>query len=273
MGNYDYKCDVWSCGVILYIMLCGYPPFRGSNDQAVLAQINRGFFSFNGKEWAGVSSEAKSLIMKMLTRNPLRRPTAQEIFNDHWIQTRWNSKSHDTLLSIKSIKNLGLFRVIYIQASKQLQKLAMEYIASQLISGRDTNDLRDTFIALDTNGDGKLTTEEIKNGFKNAGFNDQDINSIIEFCDGDGSGCIDYTEFLTATLNWEQVLSREKIEIVFNSFDKNHNGTVTLEEIKEFFGENASRIEEEVWKHLINEADLNGDGKLDLEEFVMLMTR
>ena len=54
--------------MILYIMLCGYPPFRGSNDKMVLAQVNRGFFSFTGKEWAGVSSEAKALIMKMHTK-------------------------------------------------------------------------------------------------------------------------------------------------------------------------------------------------------------
>ena len=63
-------------------MLCGYPPFRGSNDKEVLAHITRGYFCFAGQEWAGVSTEAKGLIMKMLTRNPLRRPNAIEIFND-----------------------------------------------------------------------------------------------------------------------------------------------------------------------------------------------
>ena len=63
-------------------MFCGYPPFRGSNDKAIFAQIKRGYFSFTGKEWAGISSEAKDLIMKMLTRNHHRRPAAKEVFND-----------------------------------------------------------------------------------------------------------------------------------------------------------------------------------------------
>ena len=103
-GSYDYKCDVWSCGVILYIMLCGHPPFRGSNDKIVLAQVNRGFFSFTGKEWAGVSSEAMALIMKILSRNPMLRPTAREIFNKAWIQNRFNNRLHDNLLEIKSLK-------------------------------------------------------------------------------------------------------------------------------------------------------------------------
>lgn len=268
MGNYDYKCDIWSCGVILYIMLCGYPPFRGSNDKAVLAQITRGYFSFNGREWTGISTESKALIMKMLTRNPLRRPTAREIFNDPWIQNRFNNKMKDNILAIKSLKNLSNFR-----ASRQLQKVAMEYIASQLTSTNETNHLRDAFIALDTNGDGKLSIEELRKGFILAGFSIEDINSIIEYCDGDGSGFIDYTEFLTATLNWKKILSREKLETVFKAFDTDKNGTISLHEIRQFFGETGMDIEDEVWKDMMNEADLNGDGQIDLEEFIKLMIK
>lgn len=93
-------------------MLCGYPPFRGSSDKVVLAQITRGYFSFTGKEWTDISSEAKSLIMKMLTRNALRRPTAVEIFNDPWIQNRFNGKIKDKALALKSLKNLSNFRVL-----------------------------------------------------------------------------------------------------------------------------------------------------------------
>ncbi|OMJ66944.1 hypothetical protein SteCoe_36044 [Stentor coeruleus] len=268
MGSYDCKCDVWSCGVILYIMLCGYPPFRGSNDKAVLAQITRGYFSFNGKEWTGISTEAKALIMKMLTRNSLRRPTAREIFNDPWIQNRFNNKMQDNILAMKSLKNLSNFR-----ASRHLQKVAMEYIASQLTSTSDTNHLRDAFVALDTNGDGKLSIEELKKGFKLAGFSISDINSIIHSCDGDGSGFIDYTEFLTATLNWKKILSREKLETVFRAFDKDKSGSISLIEIREFFGESGISIEDEVWKDMMNEADLNGDGQIDLEEFIELMLK
>ena len=66
-GNYDEKCDVWSCGVILYIMLCGYPPFNGETDDEILQAVKKGTFDFPKEEWGTVSQDAKDLINKMLT--------------------------------------------------------------------------------------------------------------------------------------------------------------------------------------------------------------
>lgn len=249
-------------------MLCGYPPFRGSSDKAVLGNINRGYFSFIGKEWTGISSEAKSLIMKMLTRNPQRRPTATEIFNDNWIQQRFNNNLQDNPLGLMSLKNLTHFR-----ASRHFQKVVMEFMAAQLTSPEETNDLRKAFIALDKNGDGKLSLTELNSGFKLAGFGQSDIQSIITFCDGDRNGYIDYTEFLTATLNWKKILNKEKLQSVFNVFDQDLSGKISLSELKTFFGESGKQIEDDIWKEMMNEADLNGDGQIDIDEFVKLMIK
>lgn len=149
----------------------------------------------------------------------------------------------------------------------------MEYIASQLITTTETQHLREAFISLDKNGDGKLSTEELKTGFTSAGFDLNDINSIISYCDGDGNGQIDYTEFLTATMNWKKVLTKEKLEIVFNAFDTDKSGYISLGEIKDFFGEGGNDIKGNVWADMMNEADTNGDGKIDIEEFLKLMTK
>ena len=64
--NYNEKCDVWSCGVILYILLCGYPPFNGPSDAIIMEKVKTGAFSFNTEEWKFISNEAKDLIVKML---------------------------------------------------------------------------------------------------------------------------------------------------------------------------------------------------------------
>lgn len=74
--KYDEKCDVWSCGVILYILLCGFPPFNGQTDEIIMAEVKTGKFNFDGEEWVHVSEQAKNLIRKMLVKDPKKRPSA-----------------------------------------------------------------------------------------------------------------------------------------------------------------------------------------------------
>ena len=84
---YNEKCDVWSCGVIMYILLCGYPPFKGNNHKEIFEKIKTGKFSFAANEWKNISKEAKYMIKKMLTFNPDERVSADVALNDQWIQS------------------------------------------------------------------------------------------------------------------------------------------------------------------------------------------
>ncbi len=74
--SYGLKCDVWSVGVILYILLCGYPPFNGSNDYKIMKRIMKGEFQFPAEEWNFMSNEVKDLITKMLHTDPEQRYSA-----------------------------------------------------------------------------------------------------------------------------------------------------------------------------------------------------
>lgn len=75
--NYDEKCDVWSCGVILYILLCGYPPFGGRSEDEILKKVRIGKFKFEPEDWDRISEDAKNLIKKMLTLDPKKRISAE----------------------------------------------------------------------------------------------------------------------------------------------------------------------------------------------------
>jgi calcium-dependent protein kinase len=77
LENYNEKCDVWSCGVILYILLCGYPPFSGRSEDDILAKVKSGKFRFDPEDWDHISADAKELIQKMLTLNPSKRISAE----------------------------------------------------------------------------------------------------------------------------------------------------------------------------------------------------
>ena len=84
-GNYDISCDMWSAGCMLYILLCGYPPFYGDDNNEILQMVARGVFDFDGEEWDDIDDGAKDLIRKLITR-PERRMTAAEALQHRWLR-------------------------------------------------------------------------------------------------------------------------------------------------------------------------------------------
>ena len=106
--NYDEKCDVWSCGVILHILLCGYPPFRGKTEKEILEKVETGYFSLSGPEWKTVSSKAKMLLKLLLTYEAKERVSAEQALNHSWIQihTKIEAVTHrDAQLALQALRN------------------------------------------------------------------------------------------------------------------------------------------------------------------------
>ncbi len=89
--------------------------------------------------------------------------------------------------------------------------------------------------------------------------------------DVDQNGSIDYSEFVMATLNKKNLLSAERLESAFKIFDKDNNGYIDVNEIKEVLGRSNTTITDDVWKDLIMEVDLNGDGEISFKEFQKMM--
>lgn len=86
--RYDEKCDVWACGIILYILLCGYPPFLGKSDDQIKKKVCTGVFQFDGEDWSTISNEAKEIIRKMLVLDVSRRSSAFDALTDDWIRDK-----------------------------------------------------------------------------------------------------------------------------------------------------------------------------------------
>jgi hypothetical protein len=82
--RYDNKCDVFSCGVLLYVLLCLYTPFDGDDDNDILRKVMRGKFAFPVEEWGCVSEEAKDFVKKLMSKYPRRRPSAKEALEHEW---------------------------------------------------------------------------------------------------------------------------------------------------------------------------------------------
>lgn len=267
--SYDSKCDVWSAGVILYILLCGYPPFNGKKDADIIKKVKKGTYNFAGDNWMNVSKEAKDLITKMLEYNPKDRCTALEALNHPWIVSHKNVEA--TLhkpLAIKSLMHLKKFK-----AEEKLKQAAMSFIVTQLMNEKEKKSLQEVFQAIDANGDGQLSKEELFNGCSKVfgeSMSFEQVEAIFEKVDVDGSGSIDYHEFLVATANEEVVFSTKNLKEAFNYMDKDGSGEITLKEIKDVLGQ-SQNISDDVWEQIIAEADKNGDGVISFEEFMQMM--
>lgn len=109
-GLYDEKCDIWSIGVILYILLCGYPPFNGSNENEIMLGVKRGVIAFPKEEWSNISPEAIDLIKKMLNGNPKKRPSAEECLKEPWF-VRFKSWVSTQAIAKNAIRNMRNIKV------------------------------------------------------------------------------------------------------------------------------------------------------------------
>jgi len=266
-GKYDHMADLWSCGVIMYVLLCGYPPFHGDTDADVLAKVRSANFSFIAADWRNVSEDAKNLIRMLLKLNPKERFTAEQALNHVWV-TKTAPKAKGVSLSGGLVDNLRTFR-----SQNKLKKAALHVIATQL-SENQIKTLRDTFVMLDENGDGLLTSKELREGITKAGFEEvpADLQQILEDVDSDGSGMIDYTEFLAATLDKQMYLQEDICWAAFRVFDRDGDGKISKEEIAQVLGDGdiASMAKRDI-AELMKDVDANGDGEIDFQEFMQMM--
>lgn len=190
-GKYDQKCDIWSSGVICYILLCGYPPFNDRNDHVVIEKIKKGDFEFPIEEWANVSAEAKDFVRKLLTLEPESRPSATDALKHTWILKRRKTDSLNNPQSEKALLNLKTFR-----ADRKLQQAAWVYLVSYLSTREEKNELMKTFKALDLNGDGQLSRDELIQGYEKimgAREAEREVDNIMAAVDTNKSGFIDYS--------------------------------------------------------------------------------
>ena len=253
--KYNEKCDLWSCGVIMYILISGEPPFndpRADND-AIMKKVEIGKYDLTSGIWKTVSKEAKDLVKKLLTYDPSERINAEDALKHPWIADRESMKI-DSKTAENALSNLQNFR-----ADQKLKQAALTYIASQLISKSEQERLAKIFKALDENGDGQLSKDEILGGYEEhfgKHLDEDELDRLFTSVDVDNSGFIDYSEFIMATMNEKKNISEEKLKSSFEIFDKDGNGTITHSEIKEVLGASVA-ISDEAVTEIINQVDKN----------------
>lgn len=260
--NYSFEADLWSLGVILYILLSGLPPFWGDNEEQIFKMVLKGEVDFKTAPWPSISSSAKDLVQRLLTKDASKRATCKSILQHSWLQQEGQA-------SDKPLDNVVLTRMKNFANMHKLKKTALMVIGSCL-SADEIAGMKKMFKRFDENGDGTITVKELQSAIENLGdaIPAEEVAKIMAAADVDGDGKIDYNEFVAATINVNQLEKEDLIQKAFQEIDEDGSNAISITELEKAltkFG-----IREDV-SELVKLADKNGDNQIDYAEFVLLM--
>jgi len=186
---------MWSCGVIMYLLLTNTLPFKGSTNELTLEAIKTAEVDYSDKVWSQFDPETKNLVAALLDRNPSTRIRAQEALNHVWIKRLLSEKENTNTQNeflINSLRNLKNFL-----AQCTLQKAALVYIASQVSDPKEEEKISNLFNTLDKDKDGQITENDLYEAFneiyKNSFKAKKEAAATIKMADLNGNGVIDYT--------------------------------------------------------------------------------
>ena len=276
-NNYNEKCDIWSCGVIMYTLLSNNKPFDGKNEDEIISKIEKGEFDLKSQPFDKISDNAKDLIQKLLIMDTEKRINAQEALNHIWFKENRSkelfNQIYDENVTIKLIDNLKKYKKTSI-----IQETALAYLVHNFPQMKDIINSGKLFNQIDLNGDGKISEQELYQGLSKRLKSDtleEDVKKIFQNLDMDDNGTIEYEEFIRAAVTKEKFMGENVLRFAFRFFDKDNSGKIEFEEIEKIFKNSVTdqnNIESALSK-IIYEVDSNRDGKISFREFCILMKK
>ncbi|XP_022734013.1 calcium-dependent protein kinase 24-like [Durio zibethinus] len=264
--NYGKEIDIWSIGVILYILLCGVPPFWADTEEGIAHAIIKGKIDFERDPWPKVSREAKDLVRSMLDPNPYSRMAVQEVLEHPWIQDFERAPNVNLGENVRT-------RIKQFSLMSKFKKEVLRVVADNL-PNEQIDSIMEMFHMMDTDENGDLSFEELRDGLQKIGhsFADPDVQMLMEAADIDGNGTLSCEEFVTMAVHLKRIGNDEHLSQAFRFFDKNQSGFIEFEELQEaLLHDNLGPCNEQLIKDIMHDVDKDKDGRISYAEFKAMM--
>ena len=270
-ADYNELCDLWSIGIILYILLIGVPPFHGKDNNEIYRAIKEGKYDTLNSVYISLSENAKDLISKLLKYNPNERITAKEALKHPWFST-------DDIRNINYLEPeviRGLLTNLEKYKSENIIKCSvLAYLVHINSNIKEYIEASKLFNSLDLDHDGNLDKNELKNGYLKY-FNLTEaqalnkVNYIFQHIDTDKNDLLSSEEFIRGCINPDIFYSPNYLKVAFDYFDKKRIGKVSIIEVEENFFKNSnmSLKSKEKLEIMFNRIDTNKDGFISFDEF------
>lgn len=261
--EYTNSCDIWSIGVITYILLCGYPPFYGDSDTQIFESVRVGRFDFPSPEWDEVSASAKKFVTLMLQKDPKNRPSAAKALRHDWLVEQVGFVDVDKRVGSISHRSVRTGHFTNYLAMKKLKKAALGHIATNLTQS-EVGTLKEIFQAMDKNRDGLISLSDLDSAIERGRFNERLLHDLQELRSDlalSGDEQIDWRDFVASTLDRSVALREDNIRVAFEHFRHSHAEYLTIDDLADIFG-GKSHAEE-----VMNVLDTDKDGKVSFDDF------
>lgn len=266
--KYNEKWDVWSFGVIMYILLSNFMPFTGTTAEEIIKDAWNCDLALDSKFWDSISSEAIDLISRTIVVDPKDRLDIKQVLGHEWFNQIRDDSTDDSnpederqiLKSLRNFSNESLFT-----------KACLNLLAHN-IKLKPNNMIKQDFFWMDEKNNGMISKDELKNSFdkSNVEISDAEVKKIIEAIDLSGDNHITYSEFCLAAMDKSELLSSKNVKILFKIIDNNNDGYVTKDDIiREFWKVcNSPSFNS---KLIFKDAGLTKNSKITFDDFKQML--
>jgi len=271
--NYNFKCDLWSCGIIMYILLTNKLPFGGNSDEEIVSNII--YNNYNHQRLTNCSFEAQELVSLLLDKNIDKRINAETALNHRFFQTHRVKEIYNDIKDPKKIdkfvNNLKHYKRISI-----LQETTIAYLVHNFPDSEEIVDACKLFNKIDLNDNGQITLNDFHVGLSLILGNDNLRNDFVEIfanLDSNNDNYLGYEDFVKGAIDKNNLLNDNILEYAFKHFDRDNTGYITIKEIGEIYrGHIQFGDINEGLKKIIGEVGKDENGKITYEDFKQLMT-